>query len=136
MESLRQIDGPERVSIVKRFDEPERVLVFAYGRLEVLTVGGQVVGKGSYEPGWRWSQSASRTTPLRGALPPCVGAVLSGRTKVRLGQGVEVDLTPGDFFHATVSPAFDMWVVGYRPCEILYLSGVEALIRLLHGTGS
>jgi hypothetical protein len=33
---------------------------------------------------------------------------------------------PGDFFH--IASEYDSWV-GYRACEVLYLSGVEALVR-------
>jgi quercetin dioxygenase-like cupin family protein len=56
--------------------------------------------------------------------------VLSGRAKILTDQGQEVDLTPGDFFH--VASDYDSWVVGYRPCQVLYLSGVETLVRRLH----
>ena len=112
------------VSIVKRFDSAERVLVFENGRLEVITVGGKPIAKGSYGPGWRWSRTAG---VARGGLPEHAGVVLSGRAKLQAEEGQEVDLTPGDFFHVTAGE--DAWVVGYRPCEILYLSGVDALIR-------
>jgi hypothetical protein len=44
-----------------------------------------------------------------------------------------VDLAAGDFFHTVVANGHDEWVVGQRPCEILYLSGVEGLIKQLHG---
>jgi hypothetical protein len=134
--------GPERqaahssgratvdTSIVKRFDNPEKVLVFDQGRLDLITVGGRVIGKGSYSPGWRWSRCAAAPTPVRGRLPEHVGVVLTGRAKVLIHEGSEIDLNPGDFFHITDED--DEWVVGYRPCEILYLSGVEALIEQLH----
>ena len=110
--------------VVKRFDTPERVLVFDQGRLELITVGGRAIGKGSYAPGWRWSRCAAGATSSRDTH---MGVVLSGRVKLQLQDGSEIDLTPGDFFH--VAAEFDEWVVGYRPCEILYLSGVETLIR-------
>lgn len=113
-------------SIVKRFDSPERVLLFEQGRLEVITVGGKAIGKGSYAPGWRLSRSAGGLR-ARAAAPEHVGVVLSGRVKVRIQDGEEIDLGPGDFFHLTAEE--DEWVVGYRACEILYLSGVEALIK-------
>src|SRR5256885_9982629 len=38
------------------------------------------------------------------------------------------DLTPGDFFH--VATEYDSWVVGYRPCEVLYVSGDRKSTRL------
>jgi hypothetical protein len=118
----------EMVSIVKRFDEADRVLSFENGRLEIISVGGCTIGKGSLAPGWRWSAIASRGPG--GALPEHVGVVLSGRAKVRIREGSEIDLMPGDFFHITTEE--DVWVVGYRPCEILYLDGVESLTRQMH----
>ncbi len=116
-------------AVVKRFDAPERVLVFENGRLEVITVGGRPIAKGSYAPGWRWSRVAALHASARGGLPEHFGVVLTGRAKMVHRDGGETDLTPGDFFHAPSES--DAWVVGYRLCEILYLGGVEALIKEL-----
>jgi len=124
---------PDATSIVKRFDNPERVLVLDQGRLEVITVGGKTLGKGSYAPGWKWSLCATAPALSGRGMPEHVGVVLSGRAKVLIHDGSEIELTPGGFFHITSED--DAWVVGYRPCEILYLSGVEALIKQLHRTG-
>ena len=120
----------DATSIVKRFDNPEKVLMFDQGRLELITVGGRAIGKGSYSPGWRWSRCATAPAPARSELPEHVGVVLTGRAKVLMREGSEIELLPGDFFHITAEE--DEWVVGYRPCEILYLSGVEAMIKELH----
>ena len=113
--------------IVKRFDAPEKVLVFDKGRLELITVGGTVIGKGSYLPGWRWSHAAPASARAGNGPPEHVGVVLSGRAKVQIDEGQEVDITPGDFFH--IATEYDCWVVGYRPCEVLYLDGIEALVN-------
>jgi hypothetical protein len=121
----------ELTANIKRFERPEHLLVFDSGRLEVITVGGQAIGKGSYAPGWRWSRCATSTASMRGGLSETVGVVLSGQARVKLREGDEVDLHPGDFFHTVIASGHDEWVVGQRPCEILYLSGVEALIRQL-----
>jgi hypothetical protein len=127
----RQVSSSRRAesdvtSIVKRFDRPERVLVLENGRLELITVGAKVIGLGRYAPGWRWSHAAAAARS--GDRPPeHVGVVLSGRAKVVVDEGHEQDLMPGDFFH--IVSEYDSWVVGYRPCEVLYLSGVEALVR-------
>jgi hypothetical protein len=115
---------------VKRFDRPEQLLVFDSGRLEVITVAGRTVGKGSYAPGWRWSRCATSSVTVEPT--EAVGVVLSGHARVQT-DGQAVDLTAGDFFHTVVANGHDEWVVGQRPCEILYLSGVEGLIRQLHG---
>ena len=83
-------------------------------------VGALVIGRGSFAPGWRWSHTAR--APSQGERPPDhVGVVLSGRVKVVIQDSNEIDLTPGDFFH--IATEFESWVVGHRPCEILYLNG-------------
>lgn len=126
--------APDVAAIVKRFDRPEQLLVFDSGRLEVITVGGKAIGKGSYAPGWRWSRCARTAAAAWSRPTEQVGVVLSGHARVALHAGNEVDLTVGDFFHTVLTTEHDEWVVGQRPCEILYLSGVEALIRQLDGS--
>ena len=42
---------------VKSFDIPDEVRKFANGRLELLNIGGAIVGRAVLEPGWRWTTS-------------------------------------------------------------------------------
>ena len=92
----------------KRFDAPEHALAFDNGRLEVITVGSRVIGKGIYGPGWRWSEVANAASQEVRSFDH-VGVVLSGRAKVAITEG-EFDLTSGDFFH--VAGEFDFLVTG------------------------
>lgn len=123
MSIVRQTSIPAPVaptpSFVKRFDTPERSVGFGDGRLDIIEIGGRSVGKGSFAPGWKW-------TPTPGVRSAgFTGVVLSGRAKVKVKSGESADLAPGDFF--AVTPEDECWVVGMRPCEILYLDGVQAL---------
>ena len=120
--SAAPLDSP---CIIKRFDAPEHVLAFDNGRLEVIAIGDRFIGKGSYGAGWRWSVVANKTFP-GDRSPDHAGVVLSGRAKVAIGEQ-EFNLTPGDFFH--VASELDLWVIGARPCEVLYISGVEGLMN-------
>ncbi len=126
----RQITSPESAhrSPVARFDTPQRTLHLEHGRLDLIAVGGRVIGKGSFGPGWRWSPVAHpRSRP--GGPAEIVGVVLSGRCRAATREAGEFDLMPGDFFHLPVQ--HDLGVVGYRTCEILYLDGIESLIAAL-----
>jgi hypothetical protein len=108
-------------SLVKRFDTPERSVGFGDGRLDVIAIGGRALGKGSFAPGWKW-------IPVSGLESAgFTGVVLSGRAKVKSKAGESADLTPGDFF--TVKGEDECWVVGLRPCEILYVDGIERLLE-------
>ncbi len=121
-------------TIVKRFDRPEQLFVFDSGRLEVITIGGRTVARGCYAPGWRWSRCALHDALPRGGTTEPVGVVLSGAARVASEDGSEVELHPGDFFQTVITSEHDEWVVGQRPCEILYLGGIETLISWLHGS--
>lgn|SRR5690349_17676292 len=125
MSVARQVNASSTVSpvstLVKRFDTPERSVGFGDGRLDVIAIGGRVIGKGSFAPGWKW-------TPEPGLeAAGFTGVVLSGRAKVKAKGGESADLTPGDFF--TVKGEDECWVVGLRPCEILYVDGIDRLVE-------
>jgi hypothetical protein len=44
---------------VKSFDSPEEVRKFEKGKLELVNIGGAVIGRGVFQPGWRWSKSVN-----------------------------------------------------------------------------
>jgi uncharacterized cupin superfamily protein len=48
---------------------------------------------------------------------PHTGVVLSGRLAVRMDDGTELELGPGDAH--VVSPGHDAWVVGDEPCVVI-----------------
>ena len=57
----------------KTFREPDEVRKFPKGRLELIKVGGAVIGRAVFEPGWRWMtslQPLARHQELRGAAFP------------------------------------------------------------------
>ena len=42
----------------KHFDAPDETRPFeGKGQLEIFSVGGREVGRGMFEPGWRWSEN-------------------------------------------------------------------------------
>lgn len=110
--------------ILKSFETPDETRVFEKGRLEIVRIGGMVLGRASYEPGWRWSEHVS---PIAGT-PLCevehVGMVLSGRAMAAMNDGTEVELTAGSLFY--VPPiAHDSWVIGDEPYISLHFLGAE-----------
>jgi quercetin dioxygenase-like cupin family protein len=113
--------------VLKRFERPDEVRHFAKGRFELVRLAGVTVGRATYEPGWKWSE---HVRPVAGT-PSCqvehVGLVLSGRAKVRMDDGTEVELAPGDLFH--VAPGHDSWVVGDEPYVSLHFLGADAYAR-------
>jgi quercetin dioxygenase-like cupin family protein len=87
-------------------DESERVAV---------RLGHVAIGRGVYQPGWRWSQHVQ---PLSGQeSEEHVGYVISGSLAIRAKDGREVEVGPGDAFIA--APGHDAWVLGDEPCVAL-----------------
>ena len=39
--------------ILKRFETPDEVISFEKGRFEKITLGGALIGRAVYEPGWK-----------------------------------------------------------------------------------
>src|SRR3974390_1860475 len=93
----------------KRFDKPDETRPFkdGKGKVEVVTVGDHTVGRGIFEPGWRWSDHVK---PIAGT-PSCqaahTGYVVEGRMAGKMTGGRRLsmaqatrstcrpDMTPG-----------------------------------------
>src|SRR5262249_8321882 len=118
---LRTAMAIKRAIVVKRLDRPDEARAFDKGAFCVVRVGASEIGRAEYQPGWRWSVDVA---PLAGT-PTCqvehVGLVLSGRAAVRMDDGEERVLVPGDVFY--VPPGHDSWVVGDEPYVSLHLAG-------------
>jgi quercetin dioxygenase-like cupin family protein len=106
---------------IKRFDSPDETRVFEKGKLELVTLGEATLGRASYEPGWKWSEHVGPLTGQRSCPVDHVGLVLSGRAKVVMDDGRQVELGPGDVF--AIGPGHDSWVVGDDPYVSIHLAG-------------
>ena len=115
-------------TILRRFDAPDETRNFEKGRFEIVKIGDRVIGRATYQPGWRWS---THVAPLAGA-PLCsvehLGLVMSGRATVSYEDGTVVELGPGDLFY--VPPvAHDSWVIGDEPYVSLHFLGADHYTR-------
>ena len=105
---------------LRAFDAPDEVREFERGRFEVVRIGGMVVGRATYEPGWRWSQHVGGDPDSRCPVEH-VGLVISGRAAVLMDDGEERVMEPGELFH--VAPGHDSWVIGNEPYVSLHFLG-------------
>jgi quercetin dioxygenase-like cupin family protein len=105
------------------FDDPVEVRTFEKGRFEVYAVGPMTLGRATYEPGWRWSEHVGPATGESSCQVEHVGLVLGGRAAVKMDDGTEKVMGPGDFFY--VPPGHDSWVVGDEPYVSLHIMGSE-----------
>ena len=110
--------------VLKAFENPDEVRNFEKGKFEIVKIGGLLIGKASYEPGWKWSQHVGPNS----ATPLCdvehVGMVLQGTATAAFENGEVIHLKAGSLFHIPADP-HDSWVVGDEPYVSLHFLGVE-----------
>jgi Cupin domain len=103
---------------VKNFDSPDEVRPFeGNGQAEVLNIGGKVVGKATFEPGWKWSENVKPIAGTDSCQVSHLGYVISGRMRVFMDDGTEKELGPGDVM--AIPPGHDAETVGDEPCVSL-----------------
>ena len=110
-------------TLIKRFDDPDEVRTFEKGKFEIIRLGGMVIGRATYQPGWVWSEHVGPATGQKCCMVEHVGQTISGHAKVKMDDGSEYDLLPGDFFY--VPPGHDSWVEGDEPYVSLHFMGAE-----------
>jgi quercetin dioxygenase-like cupin family protein len=106
-------------SLAKRsFDSPDETRPLSgKGEAKIVDVGGLRMMHATYEPGWRWSEHVKPIVGGESCQSLHAGYVLSGRLHVRMDDGTEEEVGPGDAFH--VPPGHDGWVVGDEACVMI-----------------
>jgi quercetin dioxygenase-like cupin family protein len=100
---------------VKNLGSPDETRPFAgKGRAEVVSVGGTTIIRGTFEPGWRWSEHVKPIAGTESCQAGHTGYVVSGRMHIRMDDGTERDLGPGDA--TRIEPGHDAWIVGDEAC--------------------
>jgi hypothetical protein len=97
-----------------------------HGHVDVITLGDFTLGRGVFEPGWRWSVDVKPIAGTESCQTRHAGICIAGQMTVRAGDGTEVTFGPGDVF--VMAPGHDAWTVGSEPC-VLYDTGVAAYAK-------
>ncbi|MGH9077030.1 MAG: cupin domain-containing protein [Acidimicrobiales bacterium] len=99
---------------VKNFESPDERRDMDHLVLEVVNLPGATIARAVFQPGWRWSTDVGRVVGTRSCQVPHLGHIVSGHFHVRMDDGRDHDLGPGDAH--LVAPGHDAWVVGDEPC--------------------
>lgn len=102
----------------KTLNQPEETRSFEGGRIDLVEIAGNKVGRSNLEPGWRWSTAVKPIVGTASCEVAHVGYAISGRLRVRMDDGTELTINAGDAYE--LPPGHDAWVEGDEP-----FSGVE-----------
>ena len=110
---------------VKNFDAPDEARPFeANGEIRLVAVAGKEIGKGVFQPGWRWSEHVKPLAGTDSCEFPHFLYVVSGRMRVVMDDGAEVELRAGDV--AAIPAGHDAEVIGDEPCITVDLGEEDA----------
>ena len=98
-----------------------------HGRMDVVTLDDFTLGKGTFEPGWRWSEDVKPIAGTESCRTRHTGICVSGQMIVRMDDGTETTIGPGDV--TVIEPGHDAWVIGNEPC-IMYDTGIAAYAKV------
>ena len=107
---------------VKGFGAPDEVRTFEKGRVELVKVGGVAIGRGIFEPGWRWSTHVKPLAKTTSCEAPHFQYQIAGTIKVVMDDGTTRECKAGDV--SLLPPGHDAWVVGNEPVVVVDFQGM------------
>ncbi len=75
----------------KNFNISDEVRTFDKGKLEIINIGGRTIGRATFQPGWRWSQSVKPLVNTKSCEAPHFQYPVSGTIGVKMDDGTERD---------------------------------------------
>ena len=119
------LDRAEHLS----FNKPDEVREFPLGKVELVKIGGAVIGRATFEPGWRWSTSVKPIVKTELCEAPHYQYHISGTLRILMADGSTFDCKPGDL--SNLPSGHDGWVVGDEPVVVIDFQGMMDL-SLIH----
>jgi len=108
-------------------NSPDETRTFDKGKLQISNLGGEAIGRFVLEPGWKWSTSVKPLVKTESCQQTHTGYIISGRMRVRMNDGTELEAGPGDV--AYIPPGHDAWIVGNEPCIGIDFTGAKTYAR-------
>lgn len=107
----------------KHFEKPEEVRVIPNGRVDIVKLDDVVVGRMTFEPGWRWSVDVAPIAKTEHCGYHHMGYAVAGTMRVELEDGTMLDIRAGDAFE--IPPGHDAWTVGDETCVQIDFAGMR-----------
>lgn len=97
----------------KSLDMPDEERPIPNGKVEIWNLGDFVIGRATFNPGWRWSVDVKPIAGTEWCEYHHLGLMLEGQMHFVTAEGLEMELKAGHMYE--VLPGHDAWVVGDAP---------------------
>ena len=111
----------------KNFGKPDEVRTFPKGKVELLKIGGAVIGKATLEPGWKWSTSVQPIAKTKSCEAAHFQYHVAGTLHIVMDDGMEITCKAGDV--SLLPIGHDAWVVGNEPVVLVDFQGLKDYAR-------
>jgi len=119
---------------VKRFGTPDEVRTFPKGRLELVKIGGVMIGRAVFEPGWRWSTSLKSVANTKSCEAPHFQYHVSGTLMISMDDGTTRECKAGEV--SLLPSGHDAWVVGNEPAVVVDFQGMAEYAKQASQAGN
>jgi hypothetical protein len=107
---------------LKSFNKPDEVREFSKGKLELVKIGNATIGRATFQPGWKWSESLQPLAKTKSCEAPHFQYHVSGTIMVKMDDGTILECKPGDV--SLLPMGHDAWVVGNKPAVVVDFQGM------------
>jgi hypothetical protein len=108
----------------RSLDEPDETRTPDKVTLHLVKLGGAAVGRGTFQPGWKWSESIKPIVGTESCQVHHIGVITAGRMHIVHEDGSETDISAGDVYE--IQPGHDAWVVGDEAAVAIEFDPVTA----------
>ncbi|HLG24710.1 MAG TPA: cupin domain-containing protein [Candidatus Nanoarchaeia archaeon] len=106
---------------IKDFAKPDEVRTFEKGKVELVNIGGVMIGRLTLQPGWKWSKHVKPIAKTKSCEAPHFQYQVSGVIHVLMDDGTEKDIKAGEI--SSLPMGHDAWVVGNEPVVVVDFQG-------------
>lgn len=111
----------------KDLKTPDETRTFEKGKVDLVNIGGGVVGRLTLEPGWKWSTHVKPIAGTEWCEAPHFQYHAAGRLHVVMQDGSEFEVGPGEI--TALPSGHDAWVIGSEPVVLIDFHGASNYAR-------
>ena len=101
----------------KSLELPDEERPIPNGKVEIWHLGDFVIGRATFNPGWKWSVDVQPIAGTEWCEYHHLGLMLEGQMHFVTSEGLEMELKAGHIYE--ILPQHDAWVVGDEPFVVV-----------------